>query len=123
MSVLMKNVPATAVKNSRSAASLSLLREKWMDLEEKVWKHLENCKYGDDFTNYIMDAYKIFSSKVSADIKPDNDIFLSWAIHDYIIPEKKGSILSLYIQLNSSSIKEDERDILNGLVRSNFVVV
>ena len=110
-------------KFKKCCKPLLVEREKWMDLEEKVWKHLENCKYGNDFSDYIKDAYKIFSSKVSADIRPDNDIFLSWAIHDYIIPEKKRSILSLYIQLNSSSIKEDEREILNGLIRSNFVVV
>lgn len=110
-------------KFKKCCKPLLVEREKWMDLEERIWKHLENCKYGDNFSQYIINAYKIFSSQVSGDLQPDNGMFLTWAIHDYIIPEKNRSILSLYIQLNGSRINEDEREILNLLVRSNFVVV
>jgi len=98
-------------------------REKFMELEGRVWKHLDKCRYSDIFKQYIAEAYKVFTKSVPGKITKTNDIFLSWAIHDFLVPGKNKSMLSLYLEEYSSSIREDERDVLKGLLFSNFVIV
>ncbi|MGC8516194.1 MAG: DUF1186 domain-containing protein, partial [Thermoplasmata archaeon] len=98
-------------------------REKYADLERRVWKHLDECKYSGAYKTYIGEAYSVFRDRVSTEIPNTNDMFLVWAIHDFVVPQKNRSILSIYMEEHSSSINEDEREVLNDLLHSNFVVV
>ena len=110
-------------KFKKCCRPLLVEREKYADLEGRLWKHLDECKYSDAFKQYIEEAYDVFRNHVSKVITNTNDMFLVWTIHDFIVPDRNRSLLSLYIEENSSCIHEDEREVLRDLLLSNFVIV
>ena len=110
-------------KFKKCCRPLLVEREKYADLEGRLWKHLDDCKYSDAFKQYIGEAYDVFRNQVSTEITNTNDMFLVWAIHDFVVPDRNRSLLSLYIEEHSSSIREDEREVLRDLLHSNFVIV
>ena len=110
-------------KFKKCCRPLLVEREKYTDLEGRVWKHLDECKYSDAFRPYIEKAYNVFRNEVSAEITNTNDMFLVWAIHDFPVPGQNRSLISLYIEKHSSSIREDEHDVLKDIQHSNFVIV
>ena len=110
-------------KFKKCCRPLLVEREKYTDLEGRVWKHLDECKYSDAFRPYIEKAYNVFRNEVSAEITNTNDMFLVWAIHDFLVPSQNRSLISLYIENHSSSIRKAERDVLKDIQHSNFVIV
>jgi hypothetical protein len=110
-------------KFKKCCRPLLVEREKYADLEGRLWKHPDECKYSDAFKQYIGEAYDVFRNQVSTEITNTNDMFLVWAIHDFVVPDRNRSLLSLYIEERSSSIREDEREVLRDLLHSNFVIV
>jgi|GEM_PF-5160611 len=110
-------------KFKKCCRPLILEREKFVELEGRVWEHLDKCKYSDPYKHYVEDAFQLFTAAIPGNITDNSDVFLTWAIHDYIIPGKNRSLLSLYLQEHSSTIREDERNVLSDLMYSNFVVV
>ena len=110
-------------KFKKCCRPLLVEREKYADLEGKLWKHLDECKYSDAFKQYIGEAYDVFRNQVSTEITNTSDMFLVWAIHDFVVPDRNRSLISLYIEEHFSSIREDEREVLRDLLHSNFVIV
>ena len=60
---------------------------------------------------------------MSTNIANTDDMFLVWAIHDFVVPARIRFLPSLYIEWHFSSICEDEREVLKDLLHSNVVVV
>ena len=93
-------------KFKKCCRPLLVKRETYTDLEGRVWKQLDECKYSDAFRPYIEKAYDVFSNEVSAEITNTNNMFLVWAIHDFLVPGQNRSLISLYFEKDSSSIRE-----------------
>ncbi len=79
------------------------------DLLEKVdeyWKEFYHDRYVDQ-------ALAIYSKDVSCDMSEvfDRRLFFDWFIHDYVIPDKKDTIISLFIKdCESELLDEMERN-------------
>ncbi|MGA9318458.1 MAG: SEC-C metal-binding domain-containing protein [Nitrososphaeraceae archaeon] len=79
-----------------------------VDLREKVdeyWKEFYHDRYVDQ-------ALDIYSKDVSCDMSDvfDRRLFFDWFIHDYVIPDKKDTIIRLFIKECENELDDIERN-------------
>ena len=103
-------------------------RIRWDGLEDSLrnkiddyWKEFYYDKYTDD----AMDIYGNEDIESCADIC-ERRLFFDWFIHDYIIPDKRDTVIRLFIREYEVSLVDDESDVCfvlrKVLCENGFVV-
>lgn len=88
-------------------------RMRWDALEDDLREKVD--EYWEEFYHdmYVDQALSIYSKDISCDMSDvvDRRLFFDWFIHDYVIPDKKHTIIRLFI-------KECENELHNDMERN-----
>ena len=88
-------------------------RLRWDALEDALREKVD--KYWKEFyyDRYVDQAFATYGRDVSCDMSDEGDrrLFIDWFIHDYVIPDKKDTIINLFIKdCKSKLLDEQERN-------------